>query len=80
MPVPTKSDGAPLFDPRFIPLLKHLANLLAAQYARQAEAAASDPPSVPDPSRSRVRSSDRLDGQRSDPPSVPDPSRRDGPS
>lgn len=39
MPVPNKGDGARP-DPRLIPLLDHLAKLLAAHCRREAEAAA----------------------------------------
>ena len=44
MPTPTGADGARP-DARLIPLLNHLADLLAAASARQPEAASSVPPS-----------------------------------
>ena len=41
MPVPTKGDGARP-DARLIPLLDHLAKVLAAECQREAQAGASD--------------------------------------
>ena len=55
MSVPAKGDGAP-FDARLIPLLDHLAQLLAAMHVRQAEAGTTAPPAAAAPPRKDVSS------------------------